>query len=76
MFVIIGSDERDLCLLDTADTKEDANNVIYRELLDLYDGDAERMNEDIENEEAGIDDLDMSAWSNRHGNHDIKAFWV
>ena len=56
MFVIIGSDERDLCLLDTADTKEDANNVIYRELLDLYDGDTECMNEDIE-KHSGFDKL-------------------
>ena len=76
MFVIIRADEREMTFVSTADTPEEANEIIYDELLEIYDGDTNRMNEDIEDNEAEICDSDMFAWSNRRGNHDIKAFWV
>lgn len=76
MWIIIKSGEREMVLADTAETLEEANKIIYDELLDIYDGDTNKMNEDIENNEAKICDSDMFAWSNRKGNHNIKAFWV
>lgn len=76
MFVIIRSDEREMTFVSTADTQDEANEVIYKELLEIYDGDTDKMNDDIEDNEAEICDSDMFAWSNRRGNHDIKAFWV
>lgn len=76
MWVIIRSDEREMTFVSTADTQDEANKVIYKELLEIYDGDTDKMNDDIEDNEAEICDSDMFAWSNRRGNHDIKAFWV
>lgn len=76
MWVIIRADEREMTFVSAADTREEANEIIYDELLEIYDGDTSRMNEDIEDNEAEICDSDMFAWSNRRGNHDIKAFWV
>jgi hypothetical protein len=76
MWVIIRADEREMTFVSTADTQDEANEVIYNELLEIYDGDINRMNEDIKDYEAEICDSDMFAWSNRRGNHDIKAFWV
>lgn len=76
MWIIVKSYEREITLADSAETREEANEIIYDELLDIYDGDTIRMNEDIEDNEAEISDSGMFAWSNRKGNHDIKAFWV
>ena len=76
MWVIIRCDEREMTFVSTADTPEEANKIIYDELLEIYDGDTNRMNEDIEDNEAEICDSDMFAWSNRRQNHDIKAFWI
>lgn len=76
MFVIIRADEKEMTFVSTADTSEEANEVIYNELLEIYGGDTDRMNDDIEDNETEICDSDMFAWSNRNGNHVIKAFWV
>ena len=76
MWIIIRADEREMTHVDNADTKEEANEIIYNDLLELYSGDVNKMNEDIEYGEAEICDSDMFAWSNRRGNHDIKAFCI
>ena len=76
MLVVMRVDERDMAFVSTADTPEEANKIIYNELLEIYDGDVDKMNESIKDGEAEICDTEMFAWSNRRGNHDIKAFWI
>ena len=76
MWVIIKVDNREMIHVADIDTKEEAYEVIYNDLLKLYDGDVNKMNEDIKFGEAGIFDSELFAWSNRRGKYDIQAFWV
>lgn len=76
MWVIIKVDNREMIHVADIDTKEEAYEVIYNDLLKLYDGDVNKMNEDIKFGEAGIFDSELFAWSTRRGNYDIQAFWV
>lgn len=76
MWIVIRADEREMTFVSTADTQEDANKIIYNELLDIYDGDIDEMNEDIKYNDADISNRYTFAWSNRNGNHDIKAFRI
>lgn len=76
MFVIVRVDEREITYVCTADNPKEANKIIYDELLEIYDGNEDEMIKDIENDKAEYCDSDYFAWSNRKGDHDIKAFWV
>ena len=76
MWVIMRADEREMAHVSNEDEIEKVRDIIYKELLEIYDGDEYKLSEDIADGVAEYNDSDLFAWTNRRGDHDIKAFWI
>lgn len=76
MFVIIRAKDRKLEYIDSAEDMDEANAKIYDHLLEVYDGDEDKMNEDIEAGEAEYCDSNVFAWTNHNGQVDFAGFWA